>query len=135
LDTSATISALIGGWFSQVADAIASGRLQLVCSDELLIELDDVLSRPRIARFISPADAQSCHDLHSQAAVYVRSGAGPNICRDPSDDYLLALADASRADYLVTRDQDLLVLRRYRDTEIVYPARFLQLLESLEPEA
>ena len=35
----------------------------------------------------------------------------------------------SRADYLVTRDEDLLTLGRHADTEIVYPAKFLQLLE------
>lgn len=124
---------MIGGWFAQVADAVASGRLELVCSDELLFELEGVLSRPRIARFISQVNAQRVHDLHIQAAIYLEPGSGQNICRDPSDDYLLALAAASRADYLVTRDQDLLVLQRFLDTQIIYPARFLQLLAARKP--
>jgi len=135
LDTSATTSALIGGWFAIIADAVALRRVDLVCSDTLLLELADVLARPRIARFITAAGAQHVHELHLQAAVYLDAGPGPGICRDPSDDYLLALAAASRADYLVTRDQDLLVLQRYLDTEIIYPARFLQLLRAPAQDA
>jgi len=56
------------------------------------------------------------------------------VCRDSSDNYLLALAHASSAGYLVTRDEDLLTLRRYGSTEIIYPARFLRLLSEAGEE-
>ena len=49
----------------------------------------------------------------------------PTVCRDPNDDYLLALATAGGADYLVTRDEDLLVLEQFDETRIIYPAAFL----------
>lgn len=45
--------------------------------------------------------------------------------RDPKDDPLLACALAARADYVVTRDQDLLVLGRPFGVTILTPARFL----------
>jgi predicted nucleic acid-binding protein len=53
-----------------------------------------------------------------------------SLCRDPSDDYLLALAKTAEADLLVTRDEDLLVLKKYSKTEIVHVAEFLKRLQS-----
>jgi len=35
------------------------------------------------------------------------------LCRDPKDDKFLDLAHASEASYLVTGDQDLLVLKKF----------------------
>ena len=42
-----------------------------------------------------------------------------HICRDAADDYLLALAIEAHANYLVTGDQDLLVLHNIGDCQIV----------------
>ena len=36
------------------------------------------------------------------------------VCRDPKDNYLLALAKDAKADFLITGDQDLLVLKIFR---------------------
>lgn len=128
MDTSTTVSALLGGWFAAVADAVTDGRLQLVCSDDLLSELSDVLARPRIARSVNQIDAERARQIHLHAAAYLNPADATDVCRDPSDNYLLALAAASQADYLVTRDSDLLVLGRHEITEIIYPARFLSIL-------
>lgn len=46
------------------------------------------------------------------------------ICRDPKDDYLLALAKAAKADLLITGDEDLLVLKKYGKARILKPAAF-----------
>ncbi len=87
-----------------------------------------MLARPRLARFLSADTPPRVKLLFLQAAEHVEPATAPRLCRDESDDYLLALASASRADYLVTRDADLLVLERHEGTRIIYPARFLQLL-------
>lgn len=129
MDTSATVSALIRGWWTAIADAADGGRVELICSEELLAELADVLDRPRIRQHVSAADAALFRQLYAQSAVFFEPGPDPRLCRDPRDDYLLALAAATKADYLVTRDEDLLVLVRHECTEIIYPARFLQLLQ------
>jgi hypothetical protein len=113
-----------------IADAIAEGGLQPVCSKQLLEEQGDVLSRDRIARYVPAGVAEKVHRLYLEAAAFFEPGPAPRICRDENDDYLLALASESQADYLVTRDADLLVLERHGGTEIIYPARFLQLLEA-----
>ncbi|WP_249267828.1 putative toxin-antitoxin system toxin component, PIN family [Microcystis aeruginosa] len=48
-----------------------------------------------------------------------------NICRDAKDNYLLALAKDSQADFLITGDQDLLILQQFGITKIVTYQQFL----------
>jgi hypothetical protein len=42
-----------------------------------------------------------------------------DICRDPKDNFLLALAKDGNADYLITGDKDLRVLKEFEKTKIV----------------
>jgi putative PIN family toxin of toxin-antitoxin system len=46
------------------------------------------------------------------------------ICRDREDDAILACALAAEADYLVTGDNDLLVLKTFKGIKIVTPRDF-----------
>ena len=41
-----------------------------------------------------------------------------SICRDPKDNFLLALAKDGKADYLLTGDKDLLDLKNFGKTKI-----------------
>ncbi len=50
------------------------------------------------------------------------------LCRDPKDDKFLNLASSGAADYLVTGDEDLLILQAHKDTHILKPRDFLELL-------
>ena len=50
--------------------------------------------------------------------------------RDPKDDYLVAYAVINEADFLVTGDQDLLVLRQVGQLQITTPAQFLKIFRS-----
>jgi predicted nucleic acid-binding protein len=52
------------------------------------------------------------------------------VVRDPNDDAILATAIAARADYLVSRDKDLLSLGEYDGIKIVSPEAFLQVLRT-----
>ena len=51
------------------------------------------------------------------------------VCRDAPDDMVLATAVAAGADVLVTGDQDLLVLKKYRGIPIVTPRALLEALD------
>jgi uncharacterized protein len=48
---------------------------------------------------------------------------------DPNDDVVIACALQARADYIVTRDKDLLSLGGYQGILIVTPREFIDLLE------
>jgi len=47
-------------------------------------------------------------------------------CRDSKDDIFLELAVAAKADFLITGDEDLLVLESFRKTQILTMADFIQ---------
>ena len=51
--------------------------------------------------------------------------------RDKKDNFLLELSEVAKADYLVTRDNDLLILRKWKDTTIIMPEDFLPKLRNL----
>ena len=50
------------------------------------------------------------------------------IVRDPNDDAIVACAVAAGADYLVTRDKDLLSIKAHQGIAVISPEAFLALL-------
>ena len=50
------------------------------------------------------------------------------VVRDPQDDMIISCAVVADADYIVSRDKDLLDLGAYREINIVSPEVFIQLL-------
>lgn len=51
------------------------------------------------------------------------------ICRDPEDDKFLNCAIDGEADYIILRDFDLLVLKRFHGIPIVSDKEFLEILK------
>ena len=97
----------------------------MIASPSLLAELADVLSRDRFRKWFDPQDADNVVAAVREWAILYEPQIQVTACRDPDDNYLLALAETSAADYLVTRDKDLLVLGKWKNTIITYPAQFL----------
>lgn len=127
IEPSVLVSSLIGGWARELGWRIDEGVFDLYVSQALVEELREVVSRPRFCQLIRAGEAEWLVGLLLQRSTVIEPTRIEEICRDSDDDYLLALADASQADYLVTRDEDLLSLHRYHNTEIIYPARLMQL--------
>jgi uncharacterized protein len=103
-----------------------------VLSRPVIEEILEVLARPELTtkfRAVAGLDLRSVLDLLIQAET-VELGAIPAMSRDPKDDKFLATAVAAAADYLVTEDQDLLVLKEHGGTKIVTAVTFLRLLEA-----
>jgi putative PIN family toxin of toxin-antitoxin system len=87
------------------------GQVQMVTAPELLTDLEMVLARPAMRRYVEPEEAQVLLDaIRALAELLPLLGAVPVFCRDPKDDIFVACALGGRADYLVTTDRDLLVL-------------------------
>jgi putative PIN family toxin of toxin-antitoxin system len=93
-----------------VLDAAIEGRVELVTSPMLLTELADVLRRPRFRPYLSLDEAEHfIAGLAGQSALTQDAPLPhPSVCRDPKDDYLVALTLKAKADALVTGDRDLL---------------------------
>ena len=47
----------------------------------------------------------------------------PDICRDKDDNNILALAENINANIIITGDKDLLVLKKYKNIEIIDPRK------------
>lgn len=58
----------------------------------------------------------------------------PPVSRDPKDDLFLATAVSSGAQYIVTEDEDLLVLNPYRGIRILNALDFLQTIQTIDPD-
>lgn len=112
--------------------AIAQGDFFI--SQAALSELEQVLLRPKFDRYL-PRDARRAFvDLVRTLAleVPVSSTDEANVvpaCRDPKDNFFLALVLASQADVLVSSDADLLVLHPWRGVHILTPGAYLLLNE------
>ena len=93
-------------------DAALDGRLELVTSPKLLAEVADVLGRPRLRRYVSTDEATRYVDDLAALTVHLNDPPEPHaaVCRDPRDDYLVALAQSSGAEAVVTGDLDLLAI-------------------------
>jgi putative PIN family toxin of toxin-antitoxin system len=63
-------------------------------------------------------------DLINVYAEFYTAKSTVDVCRDSKDNFLLALAKESKADFLITGDKDLLVIKKFENTEIVTIAEY-----------
>lgn len=138
VDTNLFVSAVISeiGAPRRLLNHFRLRRFTLILSSEQLADIMDVFNRPQlIARFkLPPEDILELTDLFKgTVARDVTFAASPIAVRDVKDEHLLSVAFGSRADYLVTGDNDLLSLRndpRLGQLHIVTAAEFLDVLDA-----
>ena len=130
LDTNVLIGALISpyGHPDKIYRAWRASRFELVTSATQLEELRRVSRYPRL-KDILPAHriGTMINNMHRAVVLDTLPTLPPNIeIADPNDTFLLAMALASRADYLVTGDSRAGLLQRQNigRTRIVTPAIF-----------
>jgi len=93
----------------------------LLMSDEVLEELANVLKRKKFNRYISQEDRELFLEVIVNRSVLIESQVKIEVCRDPKDNHILELATSGEADFIITGDQDLLVLTPFQDIQIVTP--------------
>lgn len=132
LDTNCVISGLFWrGPARALLDLGRANRIKLYSSLFLVSELATVLARPKFAAALRSANADVARIVANYASmVYLvkRPLSIAPVCRDPSDDDVLACAKAAQADLLVSGDKDLLVLKRYGNTVIVNASQGLAII-------
>ena len=133
LDTNILVSGLLAeaGPPRQVLDAWLENRYTLVTSLHLVEEMVHVLAYPRIAQrlLVTGEEMEALLAvLLSQATVVPGNLHLPGVTRDPKDDAVVACAKEGAADYIVSGDQDLLVLGEYEGIQIVTPHQFMGIL-------
>jgi putative PIN family toxin of toxin-antitoxin system len=132
LDTNVLVSALLkrDRIPGRLLQAVWDGSLDLVLSEPLLTELRDVLDYPKIRRRLvaNAIDRDLFLELLPFFTIQVDlSGIQVSRPRDAADEMVLATFVAGQAEWLVSGDEDLLVLAdRYPIlTPAAFVARFL----------
>ena len=100
----------------------------ILYSEETLLELNQVLSRKKFIKYFAIEEKQAFIFKLLEKAELVEIEESINICRDPKDDKFLELAVSGKADFIITGDQDLLVLNPFRNIEIITANDFLSRL-------
>lgn len=115
VDTNVLVSGVINpyGLPRQLLDAWDADRLELLSSEALIDEVVRVLHRSRIRSKYGLTNERITNlqtRLERAGTPVAPTASLPLSSRDPKDDTFLAVALAGHADYLVTGDEDLLIL-------------------------
>ena len=94
-------------------------------SAESLAEFDEVICRPKFDRYVRESDRKEFLASVLEDAESIDVVDAISDCRDPKDNKFLELAVSGGATYLVTGDDDLLVLHPFRGVAILTPQAFL----------
>lgn len=140
IDTNIWVSALLNpsGYPAKLLKAFIAGRFELVVSEPLLVELADVLNRPRIKikYGLDEADISEFLQLLEEQSEHVFPPGTIAICRDPDDNAVIETAIVGKAFCIVSRDDDLkfdVAVAEYLsslDITVLTIDRFLKLLEN-----
>lgn len=129
-DTNVLISGLLWtGPAHRLIELAEAGSITLCATMETIEELRGVLSRPKFAAKI--LERQSTVEeimlgVISLVDLYPPSPVTGVVLADPDDDIFIACALSAGADYIVSGDEHLLSLKRYKGIEIVTVKEFLK---------
>ncbi len=129
-DVGVVISGLLSadGPPGRLLDRWRDGVFDLVVSPLWLAELARVLERSKISRYLEPGDAgELLAAIGLQAELVDDPPAQSGLTPDPGDDYLVLLARATAADFLVSGDAHLTGLLG-ADPPVLTPRQFDDLL-------
>ena len=137
IDTNILISGLmsVNSLPQQVFD-YATSQAILLMSDEVQSEIENVISRPKLQKYITLERRTKFLSELSQQVERVTINQQIRACRDPKDDKFLDLAVCGEASYIITGDTDLLNLHPFQNISIIKAANFLtavKIVNSLPP--
>jgi putative PIN family toxin of toxin-antitoxin system len=98
----------------------------LLVSEDILHELIDVLGRSKFDPYITIEERKSFIRSLSSIVEVVPHIVSLTACRDPKDDKFLSLAVSGRAHFILTGDNDLLVLDPFRSIRILSCSEYLE---------
>ena len=130
VDTNVLVSALLSATSlpARIILLWRAGRFDLLTAAEQLDEVTRVTRYPKIRERLTPAVAgRLVNDLRA-LAITLDALPAVDVSPDPDDNYLLAIAMAGSADFLVAGDKrDLLGLGTHAGTRIISARDFLDL--------
>ena len=140
VDTNIWVSALLNpfGFPAKLRKSFEDRVFLAVISEPMLAELANVLSRPRIKDkySISDSDIENLLILIEERSEHVLISEDVFICRDKDDNFVIETAIKGKAEYLVTRDDDIKFDERVasflsqHNVSVISIAKFLPLVKT-----
>jgi len=97
-------------------------RFRIIISDYIIAEVSEKL-RNKLG--FSKREVKEVTDfLKTRPEIFEQTGHSPEFSRDKKDDPVLGLALSVDADFLISGDKDLLVLKKVKGVKIICPAEF-----------
>ena len=138
LDANIFISYLLNperpGALRTIFHSAINGDFTLLLPEVLLDEfVSKTPTKPYLSERITPDELSAFVAIVQEVSEVIAEVKEeiPAATRDPKDDYLLAYAVVGESDYLVTGDDDLLVLQGVPQLKIIKPADFALLIEKM----
>lgn len=109
-----------------IIDRIIEGLDELYISNEILNEIAAVMARPKFktAPEIIERYIRTIEKLGKKIFI---TGKMKGICRDKDDDDKIECGTLGGADYIITGDDDLLILKKYGQLKIITVKDFLRI--------
>jgi putative PIN family toxin of toxin-antitoxin system len=118
IDTNIWISFLIGKSLKGLQKHLDNESFKILTCQEQVNELIDVFNKPKIKKYLNITQIENFFDLFYDITEIVKITKKVELCRDKKDNYLLSLAMTTNADYLISGDEDLLILDKISNTKI-----------------
>jgi putative PIN family toxin of toxin-antitoxin system len=128
-DTNVLVSAaLLSGSIPRQAFDKALDEGKILISVPTLLELAEVLGRDKLNKYLLEEERASFLVELLKEVELVEVSEQVTDCRDAEDNKFLELAISGKANYIVSGDNDLLVLNPFRGIPILTPREFLNSL-------
>lgn len=134
IDTNVWISYLMTDTPEQYQIVFEHPECSIYICDELIEEIREVAHRDKFRRFFTVESVDELINALETISTKIQVDSAiqsTSFLRDRDDAFLLALAAAIQADYLITGDHDLLVLQRFGKTKIVTISQFREEIAGL----
>ena len=119
VDSNIWVSFLIGKNLHNLVQHIRNEQITIITCEEQLQELSVAFRKPKLQKYFQPNQIAAFFSFLKGVSLIVPITAIVPLCRDPKDDYLLALSITSKANFLVTGDTDLLDMQQINNTIII----------------
>jgi putative PIN family toxin of toxin-antitoxin system len=125
LDSNIIIAAFAAEGLCHALFELCVDQHEIIISEHILSEVSDNLkNKIKLPVHIIEEIIQY---LNEAARKENPPGLTQNVCRDYTDDMILSLAEISGAEYIITGDDDLLILNTYKSTSIIKPRDFWEI--------
>jgi len=130
-DSNIWISFAIGKRLNELKMTFTHPKVKIFVCQKLLQEVTQTIQKPKLIKYISSERREMlleilkvCHCINIIDEQAFES-------RDSNDNFLLDLAATINANFLITGDNDLLILNKYQNTNIITFNSFMAFFETI----